>query len=191
MGVAALLRETLVKAQEYMRKVDARDEDDDPLKRDLDMEALLPVLRREIPVLIHAERRDDIHTALRIADEFILDGATDAYKLVDEIASREIPVIVENLFRGIGAIEDEGFNPNMPALLSEAGVRIAFRPRINSGWYTPGSGSPGGDLLEIAAFAVRNGMDAETRRPRSDRRSHPEGPPAANARRSRGRPRGW
>ena len=49
----------------------------------------------------------------------------------------------------------------MPALLSEAGVRIAFRPRINSGWYTPGSGSPGGDLLEIAAFAVRNGMDAD------------------------------
>ncbi len=163
MGVAALLRETLVKAQEYMRKVDAHDEDDDPLKRVLDMEALLPVLRGETPVLVHAERRDDIYTALRIADEFgleiILDGAVDAYKLVDEIKSREIPVIIENLFRGIGAIEDEGFNPRMPALLSEAGVRIAFRPNINSGWYTPGSASPGGDMLEIAAFAVKNGMD--------------------------------
>ena len=43
----------------------------------------------------------------------------------------------------------------------EAGIRVAFRPRINSGWFTPASGSPGGDLLEIAAFAVRNGMDAE------------------------------
>ncbi len=165
MGVAALLREALVKAQEYMRKVDAQDEDDDPLKRDLDMEALLPVLRGETPVLVHAERRDDIYTALRIADEFdlriILDGATDAYKLVDEIRSREIPVIVENLFRGIGAIEDEGFNQSMPALLSEAGVRIAFRPRLNSGWYAPGAASPGGDMLEIAAFAVKNGMDAD------------------------------
>ena len=165
MGVAALLRETLVKAQEYMRKVDARDEDDDPLKRDLDMEAMLPVLRGETPVLIHAERRDDIYTALRIADEFnlrvILDGATDAYKLVDEIASRDIPVIVENLFRGIGAIEDEGFNQSMPALLSEAGIRIAFRPRINSGWFTPAASSAGGDMLEIAAFAVKNGMDAD------------------------------
>jgi len=165
MGVAALLRQTLVKAQEYMTKLETRDEDDDPLKRDLDMEALLPVLRGETPVLIHAERRDDIYTALRIADEFnlrvILDGATDAYKLIDEIRSREIPVIVEDLFRGVGSIEDEGFNPSMPALLSEAGIRIAFRPRINSGWYTPGSGSPGGDLLEIAAFAVKNGMDAE------------------------------
>jgi len=165
MGVAALLRQTLVKAQEFLRKVETHDEDDDPLKRDLDMEALVPVLRGETPVLIHAERRDDILTALRIADEFnlrvILDGATDAYKLIDEISSRDIPVIVEDLFRGVGSIEDEGFNPHMPALLSAAGVRIAFRPNINSGWFTPGSGSPGGDLLEIAAFAVSNGMDAD------------------------------
>jgi len=48
-----------------------------------------------------------------------------------------------------------------PAILSDAGVPIAFRPRINSGWVTPASGSPGADLLEIAAFAVRNGMDAD------------------------------
>lgn len=165
MGVAALLRQELVKAQEYQRKVEAHDEQDDPLKRDLDMEALLPVLRGETPVLVHAERRDDIYTALRIADEFnlriILDGATDAYKLADEIGSREIPVIVENMFRGVGAIEDQGFDPKMPAILADAGVRVAFRPRINSGWYTPGSASPGGDMLEIAAFAVKNGMDPD------------------------------
>lgn len=165
MGVAALARETLIRAQEYMRKAEAGGEDPGSLKRDLDMEALIPVLKGETPLLVHAERRDDIHTALRIADEFnlriILDGATDAYKLVDEIAERGIPVIVENLFRGAGSIEDEGFDPSAPARLSEAGVRIAFRPRIDSGWFTPASGSPGGDLLEIAAFAVRNGMDPD------------------------------
>jgi len=165
MGVAALARETLVKAQEYMRKVEANPDSAGSLKRDLDMEALIPVLKGETPLLVHAERRDDIHTALRIADEFdlriVLDGATDAYKLVDEIAERDIPVIVENLFRGAGALEDEGFDPGAPAMLSEAGIRIAFRPRINSGWFTPASGSPGADLLEIAAFAVRNGMDPD------------------------------
>jgi len=80
---------------------------------------------------------------------------------VDEIRSRDIPVIVENLFRGVGAIEDEGFIPNMPAMLADAGIRVAFRPRINSGWYTPGSSGPGGDMLEIAAFAVKNGMDSD------------------------------
>jgi imidazolonepropionase-like amidohydrolase len=50
----------------------------------------------------------------------------------------------------------------MPAHLTGAGIRIAFRPRINSSWYTPGAGSAGGDLLEIAAFAVRNGLDVDT-----------------------------
>jgi imidazolonepropionase-like amidohydrolase len=163
MGIAALARETLIKAQEYIRKIEA--DTGGTQKRDLDMEALIPVLRGETPVVIHAERRDDIHTALRIADEFnlriILDGATDAYKLSEEIKQRDIPVIVEDLFRGLGNIEDEGFEPAAPARLSEAGIRIAFRPRINSGWFTPGSASPGGDLLEIAAFAVRSGMDAE------------------------------
>jgi imidazolonepropionase-like amidohydrolase len=129
------------------------------------MEALLPVLKGETPVLIHCERRDDIMTALRIADEFqlkiILDGATDAYKLRDAIRDSDVPIIIENLFRGVGALEDEGFDPESPALLSEAGIRVAFRPRIDSGWYTPASGEAGGDLLEIAAFAVRNGMDPD------------------------------
>lgn len=165
MGVAALARETLIKAQEYARKAEAAGDTATSFKRDLDMEALIPVLKGETPVLVHAERRDDIHTALRIADEFglriILDGATDAYKLVDEIREREIPVIIEDLFRGAGAVEDEGFDPRAPAMLSRAGVRIAFRPQIDSWWFTPTSGEAGGDLLEIAAFAVRNGMDPD------------------------------
>jgi imidazolonepropionase-like amidohydrolase len=165
MGISALARETLIKAQEYAAKLEADGEEADGQKRDLDMEALIPVLKGEVPVLIHAERRDDIHTALRIADEFglklILDGGTDAYKTMDDLRERGIPVIVEDLFRGLGSIEDEGFDPTTPARLSEAGIRIAFRPRINSGWFTPGSASPGGDLLEIAAYAVRNGLDPE------------------------------
>jgi imidazolonepropionase-like amidohydrolase len=165
MGIAALARETLVKAREHMEK-EAAGDDGDAKKRDLDMEALAPVLRGETPVLVHAERRDDIHTALRLADEFdlriILDGATDGHKLARDLAEREIPVILEDLFRGAGNVEDRGFDRRNPAILADAGVRIAFRPSIDSGWFTPGSGSPGGDLLEIAAFAVRNGVDAET-----------------------------
>lgn len=167
MGVAALLRETLIKAQEYQEKIIAHEKDKkgDKPKRDLDMEALLPVLKGEMPVMVHCERKDDIWTALRIADEFklklILDGATDAYKLVDEIKKREIPIIIENIFRGTGGIEDRGFKPDNPKLLSEAGIRIAFRPSLATGNYTPGAGEPGGDMLEIAAFAVKNGMSPE------------------------------
>ncbi len=164
MGIAALLRETLVKAQEYMKKMES-DKDNKNGKKDLDMEALIPVLKGEMPVLIHCERRDDILTALRITDEFglkvILDGATDAYKVVDEIKKRNIPVILENLFRGAGEIEDKGFNPENPAILSRAGVTVAFSPAISSSVFVPGAGEPGGDLLEIAAYNVRNGMTVE------------------------------
>jgi imidazolonepropionase-like amidohydrolase len=167
MGIAALARETLLKAREYMEKTEAAEggEEGKAPKRDLDMEALIPVLKGETPVLVHAERRDDILTALRIADEFglkvILDGATDAYRVADELAARDIPVIVEDLFRGAGDIEDSGFDPRAPALLYQAGVRIAFRAHMESSWFTPGAASPGGDPLEIASFAVRNGLDPE------------------------------
>jgi imidazolonepropionase-like amidohydrolase len=99
-----------VKAREYQAKLDAaakagdkKDSDkaeprkESELKRDLSMEALLPVLKGETPLLVHCERRDDILSALRIADEFklkiILDGAVDAYKVADEIKKRNIPVM--------------------------------------------------------------------------------------------------
>ncbi|MBN2206982.1 MAG: amidohydrolase family protein, partial [Candidatus Aminicenantes bacterium] len=165
MGLAALLRETLVKAREHQAAIDRWEKDKKGAHpSDLSLEALLPVLKGEMPVLVHAEREDDIRTALRIADEFklkvILDGATDAWKLAAELKKRDIPVILDNIFRGIGHIEDAGFNPRNPALLAEAGVRVAFKPETG-GWMVPGPGEAGGDPLEIAAFAVRNGMSEE------------------------------
>jgi imidazolonepropionase-like amidohydrolase len=166
MGIAALLRETLVNAQEYRDKVEKfeKDKKGTPPPRDLSQEALIPVLNGEMPVFLHAEREDDILTALRIADEYklklILDGATDAYKVVDEIKKRDIPVVIEDLFRGAGNIEDKGFNAQSPAILSKAGIRVAFRAEEGA-WYAPGLGWTNGDLLEIAAFAVKNGMAEE------------------------------
>lgn len=163
MGIAALLRETLFKAQEYKKKAEEDKEEDkkNSSKKDLAMEALMPVLKGEIPVMVHCERQDDILTALRIADEFnlriIIDGATDAHKVVQQLKKRNIPVIIEDLFRGMGNIEDKGFNPRSPAILAKAGIKVAFRPREGS-WLTPGVGWTGGDLLEIAAFAVKNGL---------------------------------
>ena len=163
MGIAALLRETLVKAAEYrstLEKYEKEKKGKEP-QRDLSLEALLPVLRGEMPVLIHCERRDDILTALRLADEFklkvVLDGATDAYKVVAELKKRGIAVVLEDIFRGAGNIEDRGFNPQNAALLAKAGILVAFRPAEGS-WYVPGAGEAGGDLLETAAFAFKNGL---------------------------------
>ena len=166
MGLAALLRENLLKAQEYgaARARYEKDNKSPEPPRDMAMDALQPVLKGEMPVLIHAEREDDIRTALRIADEFklkvIFDGGTDAHKLAGELAKRGIPVILEDQFRGAGQIEDRGFDPAAAAILSRAGVRLAFRADEGSRW-TPGPGSAGGDLLETAAFAVKNGLAEE------------------------------
>ena len=133
-------------------------------QKDLTMEALLPVIGGDMPVIVHAEREDDIRTALRIADEYglriILDGATDAYKLASELKKRDIPVILEDMFRGLGNIEDRGFNPGNAAVLARAGVRVSFKAEEGY-WYWNRAEEPGGDLLEIAAYAMKNGMPEE------------------------------
>jgi imidazolonepropionase-like amidohydrolase len=163
MGIAALIREALQKARDYESAWDAyeKDKKGQPPARDLSLEALVPVLRGEMPVLVHCERRDDILTALRLADEFqlkiILDGATEAYVLADEIKKRNIPVILEDILRGVGNVEDAGFSSGNPAALAKAGIPVAFRAKEGL-WQWPAAGMTGGDLLEIAAFACRYGM---------------------------------
>jgi len=164
MGLMALLRENLTRAREYKKMLEKLQGQEKEWKKDFSLEALSPVLEGKLPVMIHCERKDDILRAIRLADEFglkiILDGATDAYKVTSELKKRNIPVVIEDLFRGIGNIEDQGFNPQAPAILNKAGIKIAFRANEGT-WYTPGPAWPGGDLLEIVAFAVRNGLPEE------------------------------
>ncbi|MCR5809711.1 MAG: amidohydrolase [Clostridiales bacterium] len=88
MQTAAILRKTLTKAIEYEKKLKNAGDDASKLpERDLAMEAMLPVIRRELPLKIHAHRADDILTALRIAKEFnlriTLDHCTEGYLITD------------------------------------------------------------------------------------------------------------
>lgn len=99
MGIAAVLREHLVKAQNYMQKWERVQTDSDNLpERDLKMEILVKVLKREIPVRAHAHRADDIATALRIADEFQLDltveHCTEGHKIPEWIKEKGVRVSV-------------------------------------------------------------------------------------------------
>ena len=72
------------------------------MDRDLKLEALGMVLRREIPWRQHCHRADDIATAMRIADEFgyelVIDHGTEAHLVADLLAARNIPVIIGPLF---------------------------------------------------------------------------------------------
>jgi imidazolonepropionase-like amidohydrolase len=101
LGTAAVIREALTQAGNYLAKWE-NPEPTKPPERDLKMEALVKVLRREIPWRQHCHRADDIATAMRIADEFgyelVIDHGTEAHLLADIIADKGIPVIIGPLF---------------------------------------------------------------------------------------------
>lgn len=147
----AMLRSELLDAQTYLEK--RRDGEDVP--PNLGMEALAQVLRGEVPALITAHRAHDIQAALRLQEEFgfdlILDGAAEAYLLVDEIAEADVPVILHpTMARPFGQAKNASFTT--AATLHEAGVPVA----IQSGWepYVPKTRI----VLFEAAIAAAHGL---------------------------------
>lgn len=130
MATAAILRETLFKAQTYMNK---KENAEDPTKipdYDMKMEAMIPVLKREIPVKAHAHRADDIFTALRIAKEFnidiTLDHCTEGHLIAEELAIEGKPAIVGPSFGSRSKFELKNKTFDTPRVLVEAGVKIAI-----------------------------------------------------------------
>ncbi len=130
--VAAMLRAELVKAQAYAEKKAAAEDDDEKEAppRDLRMEMLADVVSGNRPLMVTANRHNDIMTALRIADEFdidlVLDGASEAYLLLDEIAAAGVPVIVHPaMARASGERENLAFTT--PAKLMAAGIPTAYQ----------------------------------------------------------------
>ena len=125
----AILRTELIKAQGYLRKLESDDPDKAP-DRDLRHEALVSVLKKEKPLLINAHRHLDIQAALRLAKEFdfqlILDGASEAYQLLDEIKDADVPVIVHpTMIRAQGDRENATFEN--AKRLHEHGIKIALQ----------------------------------------------------------------
>lgn len=130
--VAALLRAELLKAQSYAEKRAAAADDDEsePPARDLKMEILADVVSGNRPLMVTANRHNDIMTALRIAEEFgidlVLDGAAEAYLLLDEIRAAGVPVIVHPaMARASGERENLAFTT--PARLMAAGIPTAYQ----------------------------------------------------------------
>jgi imidazolonepropionase-like amidohydrolase len=160
MGLAALMRENLVKAQNYLLKRDASELQADPTKpfeRDLKMEHIGMVLRKEIPMRWHAHRSDDILTALRIRDEFgfdmVLDHATEAHLLADELVKRNIPAIVGPNLTAKYKVELKGRTLATPGILVKAGVKVAL---TTDHWVVPIQ------YLPLALImAVKEGLDRD------------------------------
>ena len=156
MAIAGLLRETFVKAKAYAEKRALRDPDKRP-DHDLRLEAVLRVLRGEIPLRCHAHRADDILTALRLGEEFgiqvAIDHATEAHLVADRLAARRVPCLVGPSMSSRAKVELRRRGFATPGLLERAGVPVCL---ITDHPVT------GLEYLPVCAgLAVRAGMSPE------------------------------
>lgn len=130
-AVVQRLRTVFRDALEYeRRRVDFSRAQIEPLAAsEADLEALLPVLHGQVPLIAIANRRSDIETALRLAREFklrlILAGAQEAWEVAGEIAAAGVPVLVEPL-DNIPSYDALGVRYENAAALARAGVKIAL-----------------------------------------------------------------
>jgi imidazolonepropionase-like amidohydrolase len=162
LGTAAVIRGALVDAANYLQRIEAEERKPDserkPVDRDLKLEALGKVLRREIPWRQHCHRADDIATAIRIADEFgydlVIDHGTEAHLLADILAARGTPVIIGPLLTSRSKIELRNRSMANPGRLARAGVTIAIT--------TDHPVVPINFLAHQAALSVKEGLDRET-----------------------------
>jgi len=153
MATAALIRETLFKARKYMEELDAGKD----VKFDMKMEAMLPVMRKEIPLKAHAHRADDIFTAIRIAKEFdlpiTLDHCTDGKLIADELAKEGLPAFVGPSFGAKSKIELSNKSFETAHILSDAGLTVSI--------ITDAPVIPLQYLALCAGLAVKAGMDED------------------------------
>ncbi|MCY4626741.1 MAG: amidohydrolase family protein [Acidobacteria bacterium] len=155
-SASAMIRKALDAARSYAETEEARE-------YDARLEALLPLLRREVPAMVHADRFAEIEEALSLAEDYglrlVITGGVEAHRLADRLAAADVGVILGNSgsyasdIRGGG----EGWSVEGPAILNRAGVKVAF--------YGPGAsrraspiGRLGGEPILNAAWAFRNGV---------------------------------
>ena len=156
MTTAALLREMLFKAREYMEKKEAAGEDVSKKPAfDMKMEALLPVIRREIPLKAHAHASEDLFTALRIAKEFnvriTLEHVTEGHLIVEELAKENVPLAVGPTLTNASKFELRNKSWITPGVLAAAGCQVSI--------ITDSPVIPQEYLPLCAGLAVEAGMD--------------------------------
>ncbi|SEG42697.1 Imidazolonepropionase [Nonomuraea solani] len=154
-GVAAVIRDAFMKAQDYQAKRAAAEEEGKPFDRDGTLEILSRVLDGELPWCQHTHRADDIATALRLADEFgyrlVINHGTEGHLLADTLAERNVPVIIGPLFTSRSKVELRHRSLRNPGILARAGVELAIT--------TDHPVVPIHFLVHQATLAVKEGLD--------------------------------
>lgn len=162
MATAALMRKALIEAQEYNEKLEKGKADPEKMpERNLGKEILARVIRRELPMKIHAHRADDILTAIRICREFklryTLDHCTEGYLITDKLKEALGEdcegIIVGPLLTDRSKIELKNLSFKAPKVLEQAGIEYAMM--------TDHPVTPEQYLPICTAIAVREGASEE------------------------------
>jgi len=158
LGVAMIIREAFVDAQNYAASRAEAERDGKSFARDLTKETLARVLAGELVWDQHTHRHDDIATAIRLADEFgyklVVNHGTEAHKIADVLAERDIPVIFGPMFTSRSKVELRDRAIGNLALIAAAGVRVAIT--------TDHPVVPINFLVHQASLAVKEGLPRET-----------------------------
>ena len=156
MTTAAILRDALARARRYAEKLDAAG--DDVSKKpayDSKLEALLPVIRGELPLKAHAHQANDIFTAIRIAEEFgvklTLEHVTEGHLIADELAGTGYPMAVGPTMSHASKVELQNKSWTTPGVLARAGCQVSI--------ITDNSVIQQENLPLCAGMAVKAGMD--------------------------------
>lgn len=158
MGTMALIRELFIKARDYKEQMDLYLEDEEENDKpdfDIKLDAMLPVLRKEIPVKIHAHRADDICSAIRIAKEFDVDitieHCTDGERVAQILEREKISVNLGPTFGDRSKVELKNMSYDIYKELSDRGISVSIitdHPEITIE-----------NLPFCAVMAIKHGMD--------------------------------
>ncbi|MBQ9940752.1 MAG: amidohydrolase [Clostridia bacterium] len=135
MSTASLIREQLTKASRYLEAMDEynnapdKDEAEKP-EYDAKCEALVPLLRGQIPAHIHAHRADDIFTAIRLAKTFgfkyKIVHCTEGHLISDILGEEKCEAFIGPVIGDRSKPELKNFSPKTAAILSKSGVKVAI-----------------------------------------------------------------
>ena len=155
---AFLVRQEFIRAREYDAKLRrAREDGSDPPPRDLHMETLIEVMKKERIVHHHTHRHDDIMTVLRLAREFqfrvVLHHVSEGWRVAEEIAAAGVPCSLILLDSPGGKLEARYLTFKNAGILEKANVRCAF--------HTDDAITDSRYFFRMAAFGVRAGMSRQ------------------------------
>ncbi|MFW6065045.1 MAG: amidohydrolase [Candidatus Natronoplasma sp.] len=149
-GTAGLLRKTFSEAEDHIQN---RENENNDFK----LQALEPVLKKELIARVHAHRSDDIISAIRIAEEFdfdlVIEHATEGHEIADYLAEKDVPAVVGPCLSSKSKRENASRTFETPAILTDKGVKVALM--------TDSPVIPTKYLNLMAAYSVKEGMSEE------------------------------